>query len=136
MPLAPLTSDTLAWTAWYQRYAAWVSDQQAWSSRLLTVVREEVAAGRLSSDVMQTAARGFLEQRLPDYLIAMAELNSDLASDVLGVADESLERLADALIGGSQPRTSPTASWSTSAASSAPPSRSASSSRTPGPNRR
>ena len=101
MPLAPLSSDTLAWTAWYQRYATWVSDQQAWSSRLLTVVREEVTAGRLSSDVMQTAARGFLERRLPDYLIAMAELNSELASDVLGVVDESLERLAEALLGGS-----------------------------------
>ena len=29
----------------------------------------------------------------------MAELNTDLVSDVLGVADDSLERLADALIG-------------------------------------
>ncbi len=99
MPLAPLSSDTLAWTAWYQAYATWLSEQQAWSSRLLTVVREEVAAGRLRADVMQTSARGFLERRLPDYLISMAELNTDLVSDVLGVADDSLERLADALIG-------------------------------------
>jgi hypothetical protein len=30
----------------------------------------------------------------------MAELNTDLVSDVLGVADDSLEQLADALIGG------------------------------------
>jgi hypothetical protein len=99
MPLAPLSSDALAWTAWYQSYATWLTEQQAWSSRLLTVVREEVAAGRLRSDVMQTSARGFLERRLPDYLISMAELNTDLVSDVLGVADDSLERLADALIG-------------------------------------
>ena len=30
----------------------------------------------------------------------MAELNTDLVSDVLGIADDSLEQLADALIGG------------------------------------
>ena len=100
MPLAPLSSDTLAWSAWYQRYATWVTEQQAWSSRLLTVVRDEVAAGRLRSDVMQAAAHGFLEERLPDYLIEMAEFNTDLVSDVLSIADESLEQLADALVGG------------------------------------
>ena len=100
MPLAPLSSDTLAWTAWYQQYATWVTEQQAWSSRLLTVVREEVAAGRLAPDVVQTSARGFLARQLPEYLVAMAELNTDLVSDVLGVADDSLEQLADALIGG------------------------------------
>jgi hypothetical protein len=98
MPLPPASTDALAWTAWYQRYATWVSDQQAWSSRLLTVIREEVAAGRLRSDAMQTSARRFVEQHLPDYLVAMAELNTDLVSDVLGVADETLERLADALV--------------------------------------
>ena len=98
MPLPPASTDAVVWTAWYQRYATWVSDQQAWSSRLLTVVREEVAAGRLRSDTMQTSARRYVERRLPDYLVAMAELNADLVSDVLSVADETLERLADALV--------------------------------------
>jgi hypothetical protein len=99
MPLPPVSTDALAWSSWYQRYATWASEQQAWSSRLLTVVRDEVAAGRLHSDVLQQSARRYVEHRLPDYLVASAELNADLVADVLGVADDALERLADALIG-------------------------------------
>jgi len=99
MPLAPLSSDTVAWTAWYQRYASWITEQQAWSARLLGVMREEVANGRMRSDAMQSSAREFVQRQLPDYLLDMAQLNTELVSDVLGVADESLERLADALLG-------------------------------------
>ena len=98
MPLAPLSSDSVAWTGWYQRYAAWVTEQQAWSARLLGVMREEVASGRMRSDAMQSSAREFVQRQLPDYLIDMAQLNTELVSDVLRVADESLERLADALL--------------------------------------
>jgi hypothetical protein len=97
MPIPPTSTDALAWTSWYQRYAAWVPEQQAWSSRLLAILRDEVAAGRVRPDTMQVSARRYLERRLPDYLIAMAELNADLVSDVLGIADDALERLADAL---------------------------------------
>ena len=65
MPLPPTSTDALAWTSWYQRYATWVTEQQAWSSRLLTAVREEVAAGRLRSDAMQTSARQYLQRTTP-----------------------------------------------------------------------
>ena len=134
--LAPLSSDTLAWAAWYQQYAAWVTEQQAWSSRLLTVVREEVAAGRLPADIMQTSARGFLERQLPEYLVAMAELNTDLVSDVLGVADDSLEQLADALVGGNAGVWRRLPGRRRAGRRRGAPSRSASWSRTAGPKRR
>jgi hypothetical protein len=98
MPPAPASADTLAWTSWYQRYATWTSEQQAWSARLINVLREEVAEGRLESDSVQRSSRAFLETSLPDYLLDMAELNIGAFADVLGVADESLERLASALV--------------------------------------
>jgi len=98
MPPAPASADTLAWTSWYQRYATWASEQQAWSVRLINVLREEVAEGRLQPDSVQRLSRAFLETTLPDYLLDMAELNIGVFADVLGVADESLERLASALV--------------------------------------
>jgi hypothetical protein len=103
MPPAPASADTLAWTAWYQRYATWASEQQAWSVRLVNVLREEVAAGHLRADDLQTSSRSFLERSLPDYLLAMAELNLGVFADVLGIADDSLERLADALLADDEP---------------------------------
>src|SRR3954468_20192302 len=74
MPLPPTSSDPLAWTTWYQRYTTWVAEQQAWSSRLLSVMRDEVTGGRLRADAMQAAARRYVERRLPEYLVTMAEL--------------------------------------------------------------
>jgi len=98
MPLPPTSADPLAWTAWYQRYTTWVAEQQAWSSRLLGVMRDEVASGRLRADAIQTSAQRYVERRLPEYLVTMAELNAALVADVVGVADDALERLADVLV--------------------------------------
>lgn len=103
MPAAPASNDTVAWTTWYQRYATWASDQQAWSARLLNVLRDEMAAGRLDADALQTSSRAFLERSLPDYLLDMAELNTEVFADVLRVADESLEHMAGALIADDEP---------------------------------
>ncbi len=103
MPSAPASADTMAWTSWYQRYASWASEQQAWSVRLLNVLRDEVAAGRLPANTLQTSSRAFLQGGLPDYLLAMAELNMGVFADVLGVADGSLEQLANALIVDDEP---------------------------------
>jgi hypothetical protein len=99
VPVPPVSGDSTAWTAWYQLYAAWSADQQTWSGRLLSALRDEVSAGRLQSDSVPTSARAFLQRRLPDYLVDMAELNAALASDVLGVADASFERMAETLSG-------------------------------------
>jgi hypothetical protein len=103
MPSAPASADTMAWTAWYQRYASWASEQQAWSVRLLNVLRDEVAAGRLRADILQTSSRAFLEGGLPDYMLAVAELNMGVFADVLAAADQSLERLASALLPDEEP---------------------------------
>ena len=43
MPLAPLSSDTLAWTAWYQQYATWVTDA---ASMVVALAHRRAGGGR------------------------------------------------------------------------------------------
>lgn len=89
------SADVLAWLNWYQRAAAWMTEQQAWAGRVYKLVVDEVAAGVLPTNVMQASARQFLERRFPDYMSDMADLNAELAADILGVAGSSIWPGAD-----------------------------------------
>ncbi len=99
VPPPPDSSNPAAWASWYPLYTAWVTQQQAWSARLYEILIEEVSSGALSAETVQTSARAFLQRRLPDYLADMAELNAELVCDILSLADSSIERLSDALLG-------------------------------------
>src|SRR6266545_6784440 len=103
VPPPPDPAGASDWTGWYQLFCAWVTEQQAWSARLYRVLLEEVAAGALRPEDVQASAREYLQRRLPDYLADMAELNAELVSDILAVADGSVDALSDVLVGRPDP---------------------------------
>jgi hypothetical protein len=92
-------ADPSEWSAWYVMYVAWAGQQQAWSARVYQLIRDDVAAGLMSQDSIQTSSQSFLQKRLTDYLDDMTEIGMDLFADGLSAADESVRTLSDALLG-------------------------------------
>jgi hypothetical protein len=99
VPSPPNHSDPAGWAGWYQSCAAWFTQQQAWSSRVTQLLVNEVSSAKLRPEAIQTSANAFLQRRLPHYLADMAELNADLVSDVLGIADTSIDAVAGSILG-------------------------------------
>jgi hypothetical protein len=99
VPSLPSANGLIDWTAWYQLFGAWVTEQQAWSVRLYRVLLDEVASGAMKSDALQVSARAFLDARLPDYLADMAELNADLVCELLALSDQTVVGLSESLLG-------------------------------------
>ena len=83
--------------AWYARFGAWAAQQQAWSARVYQVLRDEVAAGRMSPDAARTSGQSFVQAGLPGYLSDMAEISMDLIAGGMSAADASVRGLSDAL---------------------------------------
>lgn len=99
VPAPPESSDASEWGAWYQLYVAWAAEQQAWSGRLYRMLLERVSAGTIRPEEVQQSAREFLSSRLPDYLADMAEINADLAADLIALGDHSIDALSRTLVG-------------------------------------
>lgn len=99
VPRPPDYGGQADWTAWYQLFGARVSEQQAWVARLYRVLLDEVAAGRLAPDAVQSAGGTFVRERLPEMLADIAELTSNFLTAALSVADDSVEELFGALFG-------------------------------------
>ncbi|HYR64281.1 MAG TPA: hypothetical protein VET24_16830 [Actinomycetota bacterium] len=98
VPSPPDGANATEWAGWYQLFGAWVTEQQTWAGRLYAVLLDEVRAGSLKPEDVQVSAQEFLRRRLPDYLADMAELNAELVTDILGVADGSIDALSDQLV--------------------------------------
>jgi hypothetical protein len=91
--------DLVRWAGWYQLLAAWVAGQQTRSAMLYRALADEAAAGRLAQSTVPSSAQAFVEARLEGYLTELAGLNAELVSDILDVADASLDVLAAAMAG-------------------------------------
>lgn len=98
VPPPPSGNGPFEWSGWYPLLAAWVTEQQAWSAKLCRALLDESASGRLDPGSVQTSGRAFVESRLPEYLVDMAELNADLVYDILAMTDASLDALSGTLV--------------------------------------
>ncbi len=98
-PVAPPTGgyDPAWWVGWYQLLAPWVAEQQARSATLYRTLADEVTAGRLTPDSIQSSGQAFLQGRIEGYLVEIAELNAKLVSEILDVADACLDALIAAI---------------------------------------
>lgn len=97
VPSPPSGYDPAGWLGWYQLLVPWVGEQQARSATLYRTLADEVAAGRLTQGVAQSSAQAFVEARLEGYLVEMAELNAELVSEILDVANACLDALTAAI---------------------------------------
>jgi len=101
-PQPPLQSDTTEWVLWFQRFSAWITDQQVWSSRLYRALVDEAASGGVDEDALRSHGVTFVRDRLPGYMAEVAEASFDSFCDLLAVTDESVRALTDA-VGGVPP---------------------------------
>lgn len=92
--------DPVRWAGWYQLLAAWVAEQQTRSAMLYRALADEVATGRLAQSAVQSSAQAFVETHLQRYLMELAELNAELVSEILDVADACLDALTAAIAEG------------------------------------
>jgi hypothetical protein len=99
-PSAPVDGDATEWTFWYQRYVAWVTDQQTWSARLYRALIDEAATGGMHEDAVRSYGTAFVRDRLPSYLTDIVEASFDSFCDLLAVNDDSVRSLTDAMLGG------------------------------------
>lgn len=98
-PQPPIQGDTTEWVFWFQRFSAWISDQQLWSSRLYRAIMDEAASGGLGEEAVRSHGTTFVRDRLPDYMAEVAEVSFDSFSDLLAATDESVRSLTDAIMG-------------------------------------
>ena len=98
-PQPPMRSDTTEWLFWYQRFSAWITDQQVWSSRLYGALVDEAASGGVGEDAVRSHGMTFVRDRLPGYMAEVAEAGLDSFCDLLAVTDESVRGLTDAVVG-------------------------------------
>ena len=64
-PQPPMRSDATEWLFWYQRFSAWITDQQVWSSRLYGALVDEAASGGVGEDAVRSHGMTFVRDRLP-----------------------------------------------------------------------
>ena len=89
VPLPPSGADTAEWVAWYQRLSGWVVEQQAWSASLLRLLADgDGGENRAELD------RAFIDARLGDYLVKLAELGAGYLVEILAVTDACARALA------------------------------------------
>jgi hypothetical protein len=98
-PAPPQNGDAAEWLLWYQRSSAWASEQQVWNARLYRYLLDEVSAGGLNAEAVNSYGQSFVRARLPEYLAELAEAVVDAFCDMLTVANDSVDRLADAVLG-------------------------------------
>jgi hypothetical protein len=98
-PQPPMRSDATEWLFWYQRFSAWITDQQVWSSRLYGALVDEAASGGVGEDAVRSHGMTFVRDRLPGYMAEVAEASLDSFCDLLAVTDESVRGLTDAVQG-------------------------------------
>jgi hypothetical protein len=101
-PQPPLQSDATEWVLWFQRFSAWITDQQVWSSGLYRALVDEAASGGVDEDAVRSHGMTFVRDRLPGYMAEVAEASFDSFCDLLAVTDESVRGLTDA-VGGAPP---------------------------------
>jgi hypothetical protein len=99
-PSAPAHADATEWLFWYQRYIAWVTEQQTWSARLYRALVDEAATGGIREDAVRSYGTAFVRDRLPAYLADVVEASFDSFCDLLAVNDGSVQSLTDAMAGG------------------------------------
>ena len=99
VPSPPDGNGLIEWYSWYQRVAAWATEQQAWSTRFYGTLLEETGAEHVDATRLQTSAREFLEARLPGYVLDMAEVSAGFTHDVLSMTTSLLDNLTRALEG-------------------------------------